>query len=118
MYVRVWIVVVRHILNELRAALLGLYEAHRYFLVWLKDELFPSKSTVADLEVLKPKHLLQKLQVIEGTDGADVVNGATDAATVAAALLNARKDFRAMHGEAVRTRCVFSVVVDGWPRAG
>ena len=47
----------RCIVLELRKSLLGLYEAHRYFIVWLKDELFPMKSTLSDLLKLKPKRV-------------------------------------------------------------
>jgi hypothetical protein len=108
------------ILNELRSALMGLYEAHRYFLVWLKDELFPAKSSLDDLVSLKPKHLLQKLRLM-GEGGAPSAEGAgsggdrgrrstststgdtrADAVVMATALLSARHDWRAMHGDAVR----------------
>ena len=94
---------------------MGLYEAHRYFLVWLKDELFPAKSTLDELVSLKPKHLLQKLRLM-GEGGAPTAEDASggehsrrsttgdsraNAVVMATALLNARHEWRAMHGDAV-----------------
>ena len=51
----------RGIIKELREALLSLYASHNYFAIWLKDELFPHQSTVADIAKLKPRHIEQKL---------------------------------------------------------
>ena len=108
---------------------MGLYEAHRYFLVWLKDELFPAKSTLDELVSLKPKHLLQKLRLM-GEGGAPTAEGASggerssrrsttgdsraDAVVMATALLNARHDWRAMHGDAVRPGFAFCVQACGF----
>lgn len=52
----------RQILLELRSSLLSLFSAHRYFLNWLRDEIFPAHSTLNDLKRLKVKHLWRKLQ--------------------------------------------------------
>lgn len=92
----------RNILNELRKALLGLYEAHRYFVVWLKDELFPSKSSAEELSILKSKHLEQKFAPMGGSPAnMSALKSAPDSKDVATALINARRDWRAMHGESV-----------------
>ena len=103
------------VLRELRTALLGLYEAHRYFLVWLKDELFPGKSTVDDLVALKPKHILQKLDMMGANEGLARMKRTgdqPDSRAAAVALLNARRDWRAMHGSAVDGVQLLSSVVD------
>ena len=93
---------------ELRKSLLGLYEAHRYFIVWLKDELFPMKSTLNDLMKLKPKHLLQKLRRMgdnESTLGAAAAEKGGDKnerEVLATALMAARQDWKDLHGDMVR----------------